>query len=489
QTPTSTTPYESIIPFTLGEGWAGNTRTWGGNTRTWGGNTRTWGGNTRTWGAPVMSDNGQVQIFNLDDILGDTGTASFQALPDLATLPNWFTPVGQAYRFTAISGQETTITRTIAFNYLQTNVPGGNVYENLLTIYHSPDNGLSWQRLNTTLDTQENFAAAQMRGNGLYTLLSTIAYDPFTTGWNNFGYGIPETRPITTGLASLTNQYGSIHHYSANNNLWSLHDPLVTTNYPLFDTLINNLVEFNYTQAYWITVTQPITLFMAPPDDTPTNLHNIKQISTFQLPPATYFGWLTPTTNTFTPTIGMPITAWIDGTLCGSTNIISWQGKLAYKLQVKSETLLGAPNNCGQLGKTITFQVDNWIMDHDRLWANDYAWYHPLTTILACAIPEPVSTFTLAPSNNDLTLSWNDTEADTYAVWHDINTPYFLPLGDCTANANCSLISATNYTEVNALTTPSNNYTFLIIAQNNCGTTASQSIRRGAFQFVLTSGS
>ncbi|HSH01634.1 MAG TPA: hypothetical protein VLL52_03885, partial [Anaerolineae bacterium] len=370
---------------------------------------------------------------------------------------------------------------------LQTNVPGGNVYENLLTIYHSPDNGLSWQRLNTTLDTQENFAAAQMRGNGLYTLLSTIPYDPFTTGWNNFGYIIPETRPITTELASIMNHYSSIHHRNASNDSWSIYDPAVTTNHPAFAPLVNNLMSFDYTQAYWITVTQPITLFMAPPNDAPTSLTNRSQSLALQFPPATYFGWITPTANIFTPTIGLPVTAWIDGTLCGSTTIIPWQGRLAYNLQVDSIALFGPSNNCGQDGKTVTFQVGSWTMDHNTLWHNDHAWYHPLNTTV-CTTPTTVNTFNLTPDNNNLLLTWTTTNADKYAVYHAINDPYFIPPTECLPTLNCTSVTNPTLTQTNALTNPDNNYTFLIVAQNNCGTDAPASEYRGNFQFTIIPG-
>ncbi|HSH01632.1 MAG TPA: hypothetical protein VLL52_03875, partial [Anaerolineae bacterium] len=371
---------------------------------------------------------------------------------------------------------------------LQTNVPGGNVYENLLTIYHSPDNGLSWQRLNTTLDTQENFAAAQMRGNGLYTLLSTIAYDPFTTGWNNFGYVIPETRPVTDSLASIANQYGSIHRYTSGaTTSWPLYDPLLDKNHPSFAPLVNTLTTLDYNQGYWITVTQPITLFMTPPDDTPSSFTNPSHLQSLQLPPATYFGWITPTTS-FTPTIGMPVTAWIDDTLCGSTNIIAWQGRLAYTVQVASEPLWGTPNNCGQAGKTVTFKVGEWVMTHDRPWANDHAWYHPLTDIFTCPSPSPISTFTITTNNEDINLAWTNNDADLYNIWHVINTPYFIPTTSCATSLNCTTTTATNHTQLNALNNASENYTFLIIAENSCGITSSYSQRRGNFQFTLTSG-
>ena len=94
---------------------------------------RSWGANQRSLGAPVASADGQVTIFNTRDLFGETSTTSLEALVRIKGLPGWLTPVGQAYRF--ISGRD--IERTIAFNYLQRDVPDG--YEYTLKIYYSPD--------------------------------------------------------------------------------------------------------------------------------------------------------------------------------------------------------------------------------------------------------------------------------------------------------------------------------------------------------------
>ncbi|HSH05709.1 MAG TPA: VCBS repeat-containing protein [Anaerolineae bacterium] len=501
RTPTSTVPYEAIVDFSLNEGlvggkragwgpngrsWGPNGRNWGGTSAGWGGNTRTWGGNTRTWGAPVMSSNGQVQIINVTDPLGDTGTRSFQVLPTVSALPSWTTLVGEAIWYESVPELADSITRTVAFNYLQTVVPGGNIYENLLTVYYLADGATEWQRLPTILDTQDNLAAAKMGGDGVYALLSTVKYEPFTTGWNNFGYVIPESRPVTTALASIAGQYSSIHHYGTGS--WGLYDPAVGEEYPALAPLVNTLTDLNYTEGYWITVTQPITLYMAPPNDAPTNNLLDPLASGFELPPATFFGWITPTANVFTPTAGMPVTGWIDGNLCGTGTVVSWQGKLAYQLQVVSEPLLGTANGCGESGKTVTFKVGYWEMSETHAWDNDRAWYLGLANPAVCAPPVAVTSFGLIPVSTDLSLSWADTGADSYAVWYGINEPYLVAGADCDVAGNCTRVMSPNHLQAGALADVNDNYTFVVVAESSCGGRAEGSERRGAFQFSLIAG-
>ncbi len=132
-----------------------------------------WGANRTALEAPVASSDGQATIYNREDALADTATGTLQALAAIPTVPEWLTPVGQAYRFVATRP----LPRTIGFNYLQREVPPG--YEHTLQLYYSPDEGNTWRRLPTELDVNENLATAPADKSGLYMLAASIDI-PFT---------------------------------------------------------------------------------------------------------------------------------------------------------------------------------------------------------------------------------------------------------------------------------------------------------------------
>jgi len=97
-----------------------------------------------------------------------------------------------------------------------------------------------------------------------------------------------------------------------------------------------------------------------------------------QRPPATFYSWITATAG-FTPTLGMSVTASINGNVCGASAVQQdGQGRLYYVLQVQSENGFGEPNGCGQLGQMVRFRVGSWVMNQDRLWNNSLAWFHSL---------------------------------------------------------------------------------------------------------------
>ena len=97
-----------------------------------------------------------------------------------------------------------------------------------------------------------------------------------------------------------------------------------------------------------------------------------------QFPPTTFYGWITPT-ETFTPVVGMPVIAEIDGVECGRGAVHQLEGHLAYSVQVSAEDVFGSSNGCGLDDRTVVFRVGPWEMDHDRTWDNTRAWNHPLS--------------------------------------------------------------------------------------------------------------
>jgi hypothetical protein len=345
---------------------------WGPNMGAMSGNIRAWGANKRQLGAPVASGDGQVTVFNTQDIFADTGTVSLQALNTLPNLPAWLTPVGQGYRFVS----DRVFTRTIAFEYLQREVPAG--YEHTLRVYYIADDGASWSRLPTELDTAMNRATAQMpdnaaNGQGIYALLSTIDMPPFQAGWNLFGYPVPESRTVTEALASIAGAYSALYGYDPGPPVqWTLYDPGVGARHPEMVSLVNDLSQLEFGQGYWLHATQAVTAYLGVPAGA------ARQASAaLYLPPATYYGWVIPSSGAFTPTLGTSVTAWMEDIQCGQGEVLNWAGRLAYKLQVRSENAL-APDGCGVEGRPLVFKVGEQTMAGGRAWGNRQAYFYPL---------------------------------------------------------------------------------------------------------------
>ncbi|MBN1890565.1 MAG: VCBS repeat-containing protein [Thermoflexales bacterium] len=336
------------------------------------GNTRAWGANKRQLGAPVASGDGQVTVFNTQDIFADTGTVSLQALNSLPNLPTWLTPVGQGYRFVS----DKVFTRTIAFDYLQREAPAG--YEHTLRLYYIPDDGPSWSRLPTELDTAMNRATAQMpdnatHGQGIYALLSTIDMPPFEAGWNLFGYPAPESRTVTEALASIAGAYSSLYGYEPGPpTRWTLYDPGVGLRHPEMVGMVNDLSQLEFGQGYWLHATQAVTAYLGVPAGAAR-----QPSAALYLPPATYYGWVVPSSGAFTPTAGTSVTAWVGDDSCGQGEVVNWAGRLAYKLQVRSENAL-APDGCGVEGRQVVFKVGEQAMAGSRVWGNRQAYFYPL---------------------------------------------------------------------------------------------------------------
>lgn len=354
---------------------------WGPNNASFGmgGNARAWGANQRLLGAPVASGDGQVTIFNLEDIFADTGTVSLQALNDLPGLPLWLTPVGQGYRFVS----DEVFPRAMVLNYLQRDVPEG--YEHTLYVYYSPDEGATWLRLATERDTDHNQATAQMPddeatsyGQGIYAVLSTIDMPSFQEGWNQFGYPLPGTREVTLALASIEGAYTSVYYYDSAAGRWRLHDATVLAEQPEYAGLVNDLAALEFGRSYWLYATEAITLYLGVPEEGEQGGMGAGQ------PPATFYGPISPAEG-FTPTVGMVVTATVEGVVCGS-GVVSdgvGGGSLAYAIQVVADT----GDGCGAPGRTVLFAVGGQTLAGHG-WDNSRAWYYPLT-------PQPVLRFYL----------------------------------------------------------------------------------------------
>lgn len=386
--PGASPPHEAMTQFVLGDGWGPNRRSWGPNRRSWGPNRRSWGPNRRSWGAPVSSGNGQSTVYNLTDILGDTGTSALQSLTTRPPIPPWLEPVGDVLRFEASAVVE----RTIAINYLQQEVPGGKVYEPNLKIYFSADGGGQWQALDTILDSDHNLATATMPGGGadegLYMLAATVTMPALGEGWNQFGYPIPGLdRAVAEALLSIADDYRLVYeHDPSSATPWRLFDQEVLAEHPEFADLVNDLDTLHFGGNYWIYALRATQIFFGlpvfpdaagPEPQAPTGIDDAQM-----LPPATYYGPVSPAPG-FTPGAGMTVLATVDGVTCGQASVVPWSGGLAYKVQVSATQPDLSP--CGHDGATVVFSVDGQIMAESALWDNSHANYLPLGALAAAA--------------------------------------------------------------------------------------------------------
>ena len=231
-----------------------------------------------------------MTIFNSQNILADTGTTSLLALPAIPGLPAWFTVVGQGYRFEATQA----ISRTVAFNYLQRDVPDG--YEHTLQLYFSGDEGATWERLNTKLDMVENLATAPAEESGIYALIATVDIPVYVAGWNLFSYPVPESRPVAEALASVEGRYSTVYGYDGEDpaNPWKVYN----VGAPEW---VNDLKRLEFGRGYWINASEPITVQLKVAT-TITNTTVARPIGSISAetasgrrpPPAIYYGGIAP---------------------------------------------------------------------------------------------------------------------------------------------------------------------------------------------------
>jgi hypothetical protein len=245
---------------------------------------------------------------------------------------------------------------SISFRYAGSEVPPGE--ENLLRVYVW--NGVTWQKLSTNLDTYQNTATAPTQGEGLYALLSTIEIPLGVAGWNLLAYPVQGTRPVTLALASINGSYGLIYGYNFSDatDPWKLYAPTVPT-------YVNDLHVLEFGHAYWISVTQPITLLLKGGSTTPRVQSNLS-------PPATYYG-VVQAGSGFTPTAGMSVMAYVNSTICGQGQTQNVGGQIVYHVNVFAA---GNENggNCGVLGRTVTFQVGARVMTTTAAWDDRRVW-------------------------------------------------------------------------------------------------------------------
>ncbi len=107
--------------------------------------------------------------------------------------------------------------------------------------------------------------------------------------------------------------------------------------------------------------------------------------------------------------------------------------------------------------------------------------------MVPCEAPPDISDPAVNISGNDVELSWSDSAADHYEVWHEVNDPYLLPGIDCEVSASCYLASTSSYIHIDGFD-PSRNSFYAILPVASCGMKSDAPTRVGIFNFALQPG-
>ena len=183
-------------------------------------------------------------------------------LSNADSLPPWLAPVGQLHRISA--PQPLTGSKTILFHYLERNLPEIGS-ENELQIFFSPDDGVTWQPpLPTNLDDERNVATAKLSGCRYIWVSRQKLKCPSLVAdmWNEFGYPLHESQPVTNALASIVDFYSSICYFNTSEQDWHCHHSTIPAQ---FAPLTNDLHVLEFGRSYDIYMTQSVAFYLGIP--------------------------------------------------------------------------------------------------------------------------------------------------------------------------------------------------------------------------------
>ena len=320
--------------------------------------------------APVLSSDGQAMLFGQDLKLDETHLAVLQTAVKIHDLPRWATLVGHAHRLAATDNVILTKT-SLSIGYLGNEVPPGE--EPFLRIHHWDEKNTKWQPLTTTLVMASNNAVAAIQEQGLYALLSSTEIKLDGAGWHAFGYPVsePPTRTITDALASLpAGAFTLVYGYTPTLETapWQVYAPGAPAGF-------NTLQELRFGQGYFIHTTGDAVLrfkglspFAESASGYRTNASSRKSapplpsllpplVRSLVSPPALITGVIEPGAD-FTPTAGLPVTAWINGQACGHGLTAARTGGAGVGYSVMVHAADEDPwQGCGVPGAEITFSL------------------------------------------------------------------------------------------------------------------------------------
>lgn len=368
----------------------GDLRGGGGIRRRSHGNTRSDGmrrrshGDTRFRNSSLLSADGQMFFFADNPLVFEEGDFyTIQDMAGLPPLPPGRTVIGAGYNLVATPGAPV-MQGSISFEYLGSDVIAAGGDESALTIYYW--NGKTWRVLPTVRSTYYNMASTRSRGAGVYVLMSSVEIPIAAKGWNLIAYPVKETRPVAEALRSIDGHYTTVLGYDATDRKdpWQRY---IVGLPPWMARRINTLQELNFGKGYFLYATRATTLYL-PHDTTPALAAQDEEAAAVlsnmpQQAPATYYGTIQAGSG-FTPTAELPVTAYVDGIVCGEGATQEADGQIIYALEVSADEA-GFSEGCGRTDRTVTFQVGDTPMATTATWDSQQA--HALTLQPTAARP------------------------------------------------------------------------------------------------------
>jgi len=313
---------------------------------------------TRAGFAPSTSADGQVILYTTSLTFPEGKFYTLQAASRVPAPPGWVSEVGQAYWLQRSAGAPDLNGTSLAMGYLPREVPGND--ERWLKIYRWTA-GTGWQALTTVVDKEQNTAMAVVPGEGLYALFSTVEIQLYGPGWDIFPYPVETERGVAEALLSIAGKYNTVYWFNGADRAdpWKVYGVGVPG-------WVNDLLTLKYGEAYWIYLTEAVTLRLK----TGVSAPQVQGMDALA-PPATYYGAIQGGLL-LTPQPGMTVVAWVNGVECGQGVTQSQAGEVVYTLNVETDGL-NTPA-CGAPGRTVSFQVGGETMLTTTPWNNDQVW-------------------------------------------------------------------------------------------------------------------
>ncbi len=326
--------------------------------------------------APALSSDGQAILYGKNLDFADDQFFALQATEVIAP-PIWATPIGRAYRLSGTANvPELENAASLLIGYLSSDVPPGE--EEWIKVYFREPNparcGVQpapcWRPLPTTLDVDQNTAAAPTQGLGVYALMSSLDIPLSGPGWNNIAYPVRGTRPVTEAFASIAGQFSAVWHFDtrptrgADDPIWGAWKVY----HPQGAAWSNDLTTLSFGSGYWINVNANTTLsFAGKRAEKYTPLSSFAITQTGHVP-ALYYGAI-HASDPLTPTAGMPVAAYVGDVLCGTGTTQMIAGQVVYRVVVVHDGMAGLAG-CGASGRAVTLRVNDTVMTTSLFWDN-----------------------------------------------------------------------------------------------------------------------
>jgi hypothetical protein len=308
--------------------------------------------------APVMSTDGEVVLYSKDQDFQNGEFYAIQTATALPPPPLWASVVGHGYQLIASPNAPPLTGVSINIGYSASDLPSGT--EAGVSVYFR--NGMVWERLPTEHGADQSDATAQLKGPGLYVLMSSVEI-PLQKGMNLLAYPVQDDRPVDEALASIAGAYTMVRGYDTPTRRWLVYLPGAPD-------YANTLKRLEFGKGYEIRVKQDVLLLLKGPERSETtNASGLTRATAQPFPPApaSYYGFVQAGSN-FTPAPGQPVVAFVNGHVCGTGNTLKYAGRVVYTIDVGADGQEGA--GCGSAGRTVTFRIGGLPMATRVTWDN-----------------------------------------------------------------------------------------------------------------------